>query len=63
MLFTGIFSLIDGVKAAGIPLDGFYIFLGEYIPLFDAGMGWVFPALIGAIIGYALSFNTPPEPS
>ena len=63
MLLTGIFSVIDGIKAAGIPLDGLYNFLGEYIPMFNAGMGWVLPALIGAIIGYALSFNTPPESS
>jgi len=58
ILFTGIFSVIDGIKAAGIPLDDLYHFLSQYIPLFDAGMGWVLPALIGAVIGYALSFTS-----
>ena len=63
MLLTGIFSVIDGVKAAGIPLDGLYNFLSRYIPLFDAGMGWVVPAIVGFVIGYVVSFNNPPESS
>ena len=37
--------MIDGIKAAGIPLDGLYNFLGQYIPMFNAGMGWVVPRI------------------
>ena len=57
------FCIVDGLKAAGVPLEGLYSFFGQYLPLFDAGMGWLLPALIGAIIGYALSFNQPTEPA
>lgn len=57
MLLTGIVSLVDGLKAAGIPLDAVYSFFGQYIPLFDAGMGWLLPAILGALIGYGLSFT------
>jgi len=52
MLFTGIFSVIDGIKAAGLQLEGLYSFLSQYLPLFDAGMGWVVPALVGVVIGF-----------
>ena len=48
LLLTGIVSLVDGIKAAGIPLEGLYNFFGQYIPMFNAGMGWLVPALVGA---------------
>lgn len=56
LLLTGLASIIDGMKAAGVPAQGLYDFIGQYLPLFNAGMGWLVPALIGAIIGYAVSF-------
>ena len=61
LLLTGLVSIVDGIKAAGISIDGLYQFLGKYLPLFEAGMGWLLPALIGALIGYALSFTRTPE--
>ncbi|WP_071393719.1 branched-chain amino acid transport system II carrier protein [Bacillus tuaregi] len=57
MLFTGIFSVMDGIKAAGLQLEGLYSFLNQYVPLFEAGMGWVVPAIVGAIIGLILPAN------
>lgn len=54
MLFTGVFSVIDGIKAAGIQLEGLYSFLNQNLPLFEAGMGWIVPALIGAVIGFII---------
>ena len=63
LLLTGIVCIVDGLKAAGVPLNGLYNFFGQYLPLFNAGMGWLLPALIGAIIGYIFSFNKPVEES
>jgi branched-chain amino acid:cation transporter, LIVCS family len=60
LLLTGIVSIVDGIKAAGIPLTGLYDVFGQIIPLFNAGMGWVVPAIIGAVIGYAVSFTRKP---
>lgn len=57
LLLTGITSIVDGLAAAGVPLDAVYGFFGEYIPLYSAGMGWLLPAIIGAIIGYGISFT------
>ncbi len=45
LFLTGIVSIVDGLKAAGVPLDGLYNFFGEYLPLFNAGMGWLLPAI------------------
>lgn len=56
LFFTGLFSIVDGIKTAGVPAESLYQFLGKNLPLFDSGMGWLVPALIGALIGYALSF-------
>ena len=56
LLLTGIVSIVDGMKAAGIPLDGLYNSLSQYLPLFNVGIGWLLPAIIGAIIGYGVSF-------
>lgn len=57
LLFTGVFSIIDGLNAAKIPLKGLYTFLGQHLPLFSAGMGWMLPAIAGAVIGYLVSLN------
>jgi LIVCS family branched-chain amino acid:cation transporter len=57
LLLTGITSVVEGLAAAGVPLDAVYTFFGQYVPLFSAGMGWLLPALIGAIIGYGISFT------
>lgn len=59
LLLTGIFSIIDGLKAAGVPLQGLYDTLGDFLPMFSAGMGWLLPALVGAILGYIISFVRP----
>ncbi|MCQ6276496.1 branched-chain amino acid transport system II carrier protein [Bacillus sp. V3B] len=63
LLFTGIVSVVDGIKAAGIPLEGLYNFFGQYIPLFNAGMGWLVPALVGVVIGYVISSIRKSDPT
>lgn len=62
LLLTGIVSLVDGIKAAGIPFDGLYDAFGTFLPLFNSGMGWLLPALVGAIIGYIISLTRKPNP-
>jgi branched-chain amino acid:cation transporter, LIVCS family len=51
---TFIISFIDGLKTAGLELSGLNDFL-SVLPLFNQGIGWLLPALIGAIIGFLLS--------
>ncbi|MDN6639687.1 MAG: branched-chain amino acid transport system II carrier protein [Tetragenococcus sp.] len=56
-LFTLVASIIDGLNAAPPAISQssgaqMLIQLGEqYFPLFEIGMGWVLPALIGFIVG------------
>ncbi|WP_299821263.1 branched-chain amino acid transport system II carrier protein [uncultured Pontibacter sp.] len=56
VLFTGIVSIFDGINAAGFELK-INSFLADYLPLFGLGMGWLVPALVGGLIGYAISFR------
>lgn len=54
MLFTAVWSLYDGLAAAGIDLAWYRSFV-NVAPLFDMGLGWLVPGIIGAIIGYVIS--------
>ncbi len=49
---TSIFSIIDGLKAAGVNMEGLNL---DFIPLFSIGIGWLVPAIVGAVIGYLIS--------
>lgn len=51
MLAAGIFSLIDALTAAGFNLGGITE-ITSLLPLSAQGIGWLFPALIGALIGF-----------
>ncbi|WP_205685231.1 branched-chain amino acid transport system II carrier protein [Peribacillus acanthi] len=54
LVLTGIVSLIDGLAAANIHiplLDSLY----KYLPLSSQGIGWVVPAIVGALIGLVIS--------
>ena len=51
---TFIISLIDGLKIAGYEFAGINDSL-RILPLFNEGIGWLLPAIIGAIIGFLLS--------
>ncbi|MBP2241420.1 LIVCS family branched-chain amino acid:cation transporter [Cytobacillus eiseniae] len=51
---TGIISLVDGFNTAGINVSAITDAL-SFLPLFAQGIGWIVPAIIGALIGYFIS--------
>ncbi len=50
LAFSFIVGIFDGLKVANISL-GSISKLVETLPLFNLGLGWIFPALIGCLIG------------
>ncbi|WP_317946105.1 branched-chain amino acid transport system II carrier protein [Carnobacterium maltaromaticum] len=60
-IFTIFVSIADGLNAlpASVKsisfIDNILAFYSRYLPLFDIGMGWVFPAILGLIIGWIIS--------
>lgn len=53
--FDGYSAFVDSLpKAALSILDTIKMFYMNYLPLYDIGLGWIFPALIGVVIGLAL---------
>ncbi len=58
---TGLASMFDLFKTlpAGLQnalqLEGCVTFAGKYLPLYDMGLGWVLPAVIGLLIGLIIS--------
>ncbi len=53
---TFFISLIDGLKAAGLNVTIFAETLSG-LPLFDQGVGWFVPAIIGAVVGYGIAIS------
>ncbi len=49
---TAVFSIIDGIIAAGVNVDGLNL---DVIPLFSIGIGWLIPAIAGTVVGYIVS--------
>jgi len=59
--FTLVFSVIDGLRVAGINSAALDTMLAAYLPFYDITMGWVCPALVGALVGFVVShFQTTP---
>jgi branched-chain amino acid:cation transporter, LIVCS family len=55
LLATGFISIFDGLNNAGINV-GFVLKISEkFLPLFSQGIGWLVPAVIGAIAGWIVS--------
>lgn len=50
--FTLIIGVIDGLSAAGVNIDAITDWLGQYLPFYSQGLGWIIPALIGGFIGF-----------
>lgn len=55
LLFTFIVSLFDGLNAANLKVEAINSLFSRILPLYDAGLGWIVPALIGAVLGYVIS--------
>jgi LIVCS family branched-chain amino acid:cation transporter len=55
LFLTLLISIFGGLQAANIPLPAINQFLGDYIPLYQANLGWFVPAILGAVIGYVVS--------
>ncbi|ASK62014.1 branched-chain amino acid transport system II carrier protein [Virgibacillus phasianinus] len=53
ILLTAVTSLYDGLVAYGLDLSSVTPLM-EKLPFFELGLGWIVPALIGAIIGFAI---------
>ena len=50
--FDGYSTLVANLPSATVPLfDSIKAFYMDYLPLYDIGLGWIIPALFGAIIG------------
>lgn len=52
VLFTTIFAILDGLKAAGINTGFIHASLEAYMPLYNIGFGWVVPCIAGIVLGF-----------
>ncbi|MFY0545164.1 branched-chain amino acid transport system II carrier protein [Brevibacillus sp. H7] len=48
---TAAVSLVDGAKMLGLPVEGLTS-LYQNLPLYAEGIGWLVPAVVGALAGY-----------
>ena len=58
---TFLVSLFDGFNAAGLKIEAVNN-LFAYLPLHSVGLGWVVPAILGAIIGYTIGMMKQTDP-
>lgn len=52
VLFTTIFAILDGLKAAGINTGFIHSYLEAYMPLYGIGFGWIVPCIGGIVLGF-----------
>lgn len=57
LIFTAFVSIYDGLKAAGLHIAAYENFLNA-IPLASFSLGWLIPAILGAVIGYIIALLT-----
>lgn len=50
---TIVYASYDVLTSLGLNLDGFAQVIG-FVPFFDLGLGWIVPALAGALVGYVI---------
>lgn len=51
---TGVIGLVDGLNAAGLNISSITEAL-SILPFFNQGVGWLIPAIIGGLIGFAIA--------
>lgn len=54
ILFTGVVSVVDALNQAGIKL-GFLVNAFSKLPLYEKGLGWIVPGILGILVGYTIS--------
>lgn len=57
VLVTLAFSLTDAMHAAGFGSAALYEILAAHVPFYGVMMGWVCPALAGAVLGFIISLG------
>ena len=57
VLVTLAFSLTDAMHAAGFGSAALYEMLAAHVPFYGVMMGWVCPALAGAVLGFIISLG------
>lgn len=55
ILFTGVVSVVDALNQAGITI-GFFVSTFSKLPFYSQGLGWIVPAVLGIVCGYAINF-------
>ncbi|RAP30646.1 hypothetical protein C2W64_01842 [Brevibacillus laterosporus] len=56
MLFVGIISITDAFGQVGFHSLAFDNLL-RYLPMHAEGLGWIIPGIVGALLGYVISFS------
>ncbi|QDX93717.1 branched-chain amino acid transport system II carrier protein [Brevibacillus laterosporus] len=56
MLFVGIISITDACGQVGFHSLAFDNLL-RYLPMHAEGLGWIIPGVVGALLGYVISFS------
>lgn len=51
LILTFIVSLFDGLNAAGIKIKVINDFFTQILPLYDVGLGWLIPSVLGGVGG------------
>ncbi|EWH20877.1 hypothetical protein M769_0118090 [Bacillus haynesii] len=54
LILTFIISLFDGLNAAGLKIAAINHFFNQFLPMYDIGLGWVLPSILGGIGGYLI---------
>ena len=49
------FAIIDGLNAAGVQVPILNAVLADYVPFYSIMLGWLIPAIAGAVIGWVVS--------
>lgn len=55
LALTFLVSIVEGLSASSLDVSSLSNFYNKYVPLYNIGLGWLIPALIGAAIGLIIS--------
>lgn len=53
LIFTGVVALYDGIKTAGFEIPAYNNLLAM-LPFYEQSIGWLVPAIVGALIGFII---------